>query len=131
MLPRALSFPMTRASQAANPVDLSVPAENLAHVHINAHVHAPQPGATATLIHDLRELFKVKVVGLVLVTGWGGFYLGSMQSGISSVQRGLLDTLFGIGLVSAGAGAINEAPERKTDAHMVRTADRPLAAGRF
>jgi protoheme IX farnesyltransferase len=131
MRPRALSFPMTPASQAANPVDLSAPAENLAHGHIHAHVHAPQPGATATLIHDLRELFKVKVVGLVLVTGWGGFYLGSMLSGISSVQRGLLDTLLGIGLVSAGAGALNEALERKTDALMKRTADRPLASGRF
>jgi hypothetical protein len=67
----------------------------------------------------------------VLVTGWGGFYLGSMLSGISSVQRGLLDTLLGIGLVSAGAGALNEALERKTDARMKRTADRPLASGRF
>ena len=131
MLPRDLPFPMTPASQAANPVDLPVPAENPAHGHINAHVHAPQPGATATLIHDLRELFKVKVVGLVLVTGWGGFYLGSMLSGISSVQRGLLYTLLGIGLVSAGAGALNEALERKTDALMKRTADRPLASGRF
>src|SRR5665213_2133929 len=120
---------MTPASQAANPVDLPVPAENLEHGHI--HVHAPPPGATATLIHDLRELFKVKVVGLVLVTGWGGFYLGSMLSGISSVQRGLLDALLGIGLVSAGAGALNEALERKTDARMKRTADRPLASGRF
>jgi heme o synthase len=64
----------------------------------------------------------------VLVTGWGGFYLGSMQSGISSLQRGLLDArCFGIGLVSAGAGALNEALERKTDARMKRTADRPLA----
>src|ERR1022692_2936897 len=122
---------MTPASQAANSVDLPVPAENLEHGHIHAHVHAPQPGATATLIHDLRELFKVKVVGLVLVTGWGGFYLGSMLSGISSVQRGLLYTLLGIGLVSAGAGALNEALERKTDALMKRTADRPLASGRF
>jgi len=95
------------------------------------HVHAPSPGATATLIHDFRELFKVKVVGLVLVTGWGGFYLGSMQSGITSMQRGLLDTLLGIGLVSAGAGALNEVLERKTDARMKRTADRPMAAGRF
>jgi protoheme IX farnesyltransferase len=76
-------------------------------------------------------LFKVKVVGLVLVTGWGGFYLGSMQSGISSFQGGLLDSLLGIGLVSAGAGALNEALERKTDARMKRTAGRPLAAGRF
>jgi protoheme IX farnesyltransferase len=91
----------------------------------------PSPGATATLIHDLRELFKVKVVALVLVTGWGGFYLGSMQSGITSMQRGLLDTLLGIGLVSAGAGALNEALERKIDARMKRTADRPMAAGRF
>ena len=115
---------MTPASQTANPAELSAP---IAHPHL----HAPQPGATATLIHDLRELFKVKVVGLVLVTGWGGFYLGSMLSGISSVQRGLLDTLLGIGLVSAGAGALNEALERKTDARMKRTADRPLASGRF
>jgi protoheme IX farnesyltransferase len=68
---------------------------------------------------------------MVLITGWAGFYLGSMQSGISSLQRGLLDTLFGIGLVSAGAAALNEALERKTDALMKRTADRPMAAGRI
>jgi len=114
---------MTPATQAA------VSAEQAAHGP--AHIHAPEAGATATLLHDLRELFKVKVVGLVLVTGWGGFYLGSMQSGITSVQRGLLNTLLGIGLVSAGAGALNEALERKTDALMKRTADRPMAAGRF
>ncbi len=129
---------MTPATQAADPAVLPAPpAENAgrgpgsSEAHRQGHIHAPDPGATATLIHDLRELFKVKVVGLVLVTGWGGFYLGSMQSGISSVQRGLLDTLLGIGLVSAGAGALNEALERKTDARMKRTADRPLAAGRF
>jgi protoheme IX farnesyltransferase len=114
---------MTPATKAA------ASAEHTAHTP--AHLHAPEAGATATLIHDLRELFKVKVVGLVLVTGWGGFYLGSMQSGITSVQRGLLDTLLGIGLVSAGAGALNEALERKIDALMKRTADRPMAAGRF
>jgi protoheme IX farnesyltransferase len=83
------------------------------------------------MIHDLKELFKVKVVAMVLVTGWGGFYLGSMQSGISSMQRGLLDAMLGIGLVSAGAGALNEALERKTDSRMIRTANRPLASGRF
>jgi protoheme IX farnesyltransferase len=96
-----------------------------------AHLHGLEAGSTASLIHDLRELFKVKVVALVLVTGWGGFYLGSMQSGITSVQRGLLATLLGIGLVSAGAGALNEAMERRSDALMKRTADRPMAAGRF
>lgn len=123
---------MSPVSQAAHPTELAVPpapAESPAHVH--HAVHAPKPGATAMLIHDLRELFKVKVVGLVLVTGWGGYYLGSLQSGVSSMQRGLLDALFGIGLISAGAGALNEALERTTDALMPRTADRPLASGRF
>jgi protoheme IX farnesyltransferase len=99
-----------------------------AHAHT---FHAPQAGATATFIHDLRELFKVKVVALVLVTGWGGFYLGSLASGVSSVQRGLIDVLIGIGLVSAGAGALNQVLERTTDAKMIRTADRPIASGRF
>lgn len=121
---------MIPASQAAPQAELAAhPVDSSAHTH--GHVHAPEPGATAVLIHDLRELFKVKVVGLVLVTGWGGFYLGSLQSGITSMQRGLLDTLLGIGLVSAGAGALNEALERKTDALMKRTADRPLASGRI
>jgi protoheme IX farnesyltransferase len=121
---------MTPASQSAATTEIAAPAaESLPHAP--AHVQAPSPGATATLIHDMRELFKVKVVGMVLVTGWGGFYLGSMQSGISSVQPGLLDALVGIGLVSAGAGALNEALERKTDARMIRTAQRPLARGRF
>ena len=88
---------MTPAPQAVVSADIAAPAgEGLKHGP--AHLHAPSPGATATLIHDLRELFKVKVVGMVLVTGWGGFYLASMQSGISSVQPGLLDALFGIGL---------------------------------
>ncbi len=86
---------------------------------------------TAQLIHDIQELFKPRVTVMVVVTGWAGFYLGSMQSGISSLQRGLLDTLFGIALVSAGASALNQCIERKSDARMKRTADRPLAAGRF
>ena len=75
------------ATQAAVTAELTAHGSGIG----QGHRHAPSPGATATLIHDLRELFKVKVVGLVLVTGWGGFYLGSMQSGISSVQRGLLE----------------------------------------
>ncbi len=118
---------MTPASQAAIAAQIAAHPEH----HAHAHIHAPRPGTTATLIHDLRELFKVRVTGLVLVTGWAGFYLGSMQSGISSVQRGLLDTLFGIGLVSAGSGALNQALERSTDALMKRTADRPLPSGRI
>jgi protoheme IX farnesyltransferase len=125
---------MTSASQAANPKQITAIANATeAHAaHGGAHaLHAPRAGATATFIHDLRELFKVRVVGLVLVTGWGGYYLGSLASGVTSLQRGLIDTLVGIGLVSAGAGALNQVLERSSDAKMIRTADRPLASGRF
>ena len=124
---------MSYVSQAAPTAEIhaGLASTDAASAHAHPAIHAPKPGATAVLIHDLRELFKVKVVGLVLVTGWGGYYLGSLHSGISSMQRGLIDTLLGIGLVSAGAGALNQALERTTDARMTRTADRPLASGRF
>lgn len=118
---------MNPISQTAAPAQIA--AQNGAHDALS--IHAPKPGATATFINDCRELFKVRVTGMVVVTGWAGFYLGSMQSGISSLQRGLLDTLFGIALVSAGASALNQALERSTDARMIRTADRPIAAGRI
>jgi heme o synthase len=120
---------MNPISQAAAQVELAVLPTAAAHDALP--LHAPRPGATATLITDFRELFKVRVTGMVLITGWAGFYLGSMQSGISSLQRGLLDTLVGIGLVSAGASALNQALERSTDARMIRTADRPMASGRM
>ncbi len=110
------------------------PAQGGAHGPIpmpHVPIAGPKPGTTAQFIADCRELLKVRVTGMVVVTSWAGFYLGSMQSGISSVQRGLIDTLFGVGLVSAGAGALNQALERKTDARMLRTANRPLAAGRM
>jgi protoheme IX farnesyltransferase len=129
LVPRYSPATMARISQATVPVEFTAPIVSESGSH--GLPHAPAAGSTATLIHDLRELFKVRVTGMVLVTGWAGFYLGSMQSGISSVQRGLLDTLVGIGLVSAGSSALNQALERKTDALMVRTADRPLAAGRI
>ena len=130
-----LSALMTPASQAAGTrsfasTEASLPSP--AEIGHAAHpIHAPSPGVTATFINDMRELFKVRVTGLVVITGWAGFYLGSMQSGISSVQRCLLDTLIGIGLVSAGSGALNQALERSIDAKMKRTADRPIASGRI
>src|SRR5690242_9816696 len=76
--------------------------------HGHAHIHAPRAGETASWISDYRELFKDRVTALVVMTAWAGFYLGSMQSGISSVQPGLLEALLGIGMVSAGSAALNE-----------------------
>jgi heme o synthase len=80
---------------------------------------------------DYQEFFKVRVTAMVVITAWAGFYLGSLRSGIESMHWGLLQTLAGITLVSCGASALNQVMERKSDAKMVRTAQRPLAAGRF
>ncbi|HTA78815.1 MAG TPA: heme o synthase [Terracidiphilus sp.] len=123
------SVAMIPASQAS-PVVLPARVASIHEAAGESAIHVPKPGTTATLINDLRELFKVRVTGMVVVTGWAGFYLGSMHSGISTLQRGLIDTLIGIGLVSAGAGALNQALERSSDARMIRTADRPLPSGR-
>src|ERR1700758_4534281 len=101
-----------------------------AHEH-HAHIHAPRAGATASRIADYRELFKDRVTAMVVLTAWAGFYLGSMQSGITSIQPGLLEALLGIGMVSAGSAALNECLERKLDAKMIRTANRPMASGRI
>jgi protoheme IX farnesyltransferase len=92
---------------------------------------AREPGDIATRIADYRELFKMRVTTMVVITAWAGFYLGSMKSGISSMQTGLIETLVGIGIVSAGSSALNQALERKSDAKMLRTADRPLPSGRI
>lgn len=91
------------------------------------------PGTAARhgLLSDYKQLFKVRVTAMVVLTAWAGFYLGSLQSNIPSLHLGLLEALAGIALVSAGASALNEVLERKSDAKMLRTADRPLAAGRI
>jgi heme o synthase len=80
---------------------------------------------------DYHELFKVRVTTMVVITAWAGFYLGSVRSGITSVHWGLFQALLGILLVSCGASALNQVMERKTDAKMIRTAQRPLVSGRI
>jgi heme o synthase len=100
------------------------------HVPALAPVVTPQEKAHSW-IADYQELFKVRVTAMAVLTAWAGFYLGSMRSGITSMHWGLVESLLGIALVSCGASVMNQVIERKIDARMVRTAQRPLAAGRF
>ncbi|HEY3990014.1 MAG TPA: heme o synthase [Acidobacteriaceae bacterium] len=86
---------------------------------------------TTSLLADYLELFKARVTLHVVITAWAGFYLGSVRSAIPTFHIGLLETLAGIALISAGAAALNEVLERKADARMIRTAGRPLASGRI
>ncbi len=87
--------------------------------------------AAPTLLSDYATLFKVRVSVMVIITAAAGFYLGSLRSGISPFHAGLLQALAGIAVVTAGSSALNQALERRTDACMHRTANRPMAAGRI
>jgi len=80
---------------------------------------------------DTIAIFKLRVTTLVVMTAWAGYYMGATQSGISSFNLTLWNTLLGVALVSCGASVLNQVYERRTDALMRRTAQRPLAAGRL
>jgi len=94
------------------------------------HVLTPAR-AVPGLLSDYATLFKVRVSVMVIITAAAGFYLGSLQSGISPFHAGLLQALAGIAIVTCGSSALNQALERRTDARMRRTANRPMAAGRI
>ena len=102
----------------------------MAHSATTDHVLA-QAKATPTLLADYATLFKLRVSTMVIITAGAGFYLGSLRSGISPFHAGLLQALAGIAVVTCGSSALNQALERRTDAHMRRTSNRPMAAGRI
>jgi len=87
----------------------------------------PRTGVMVRL-QDYAELFKLRVTSLIVMTAWCGYYLGSLKSGTSSLQWGLLHALLGIGLVSGGTAAFNEIIEQREDGLMRRTQHRPLPA---
>jgi heme o synthase len=97
----------------------------------------PAAEATAPLLRkqsgfgDYAQLFKVRVTSLIVMTAWAGYYMGAARSGVPSLSWTLLNALWGIGLTSAGAAALNEVVERELDARMRRTRNRPLPSGRM
>jgi heme o synthase len=84
-----------------------------------------------SLLGDYAQLFKVRVTSLIVMTAWAGSYMAAARSGASSISWTLLNALWGIGLTSAGAAALNEVFERDLDAQMHRTQDRPLPSRRM
>ena len=93
--------------------------------------HRSRREASPSLFADYITLLKLRVSVMVIITAAAGFYLGSLRSGISPFHAGLLRAMLGIAAVTAGSSVLNQALERRTDAHMRRTADRPMAAGRI
>jgi protoheme IX farnesyltransferase len=75
----------------------------------------------------LVELTKPRIAAMVLVTVAVAMFVGS-GGRIAPIM--LLHTLLGTALVAASASALNQWIERKSDAMMTRTAERPLPSGR-
>src|SRR6201997_3082433 len=85
----------------------------------------------SSLFHDYAELTKLRVTSLIVMTAWCGYFFGAHKAGASWISWGLFHSLLGIGLVSSGTAALNEVMEYRVDAQMLRTAQRPIPAGRM
>lgn len=79
-------------------------------------------------IADFIELAKPRVVLMVLITAFVGFFVAS--EAVPDYLR-LLHMLLGTALAAGGTLALNEFFERETDALMNRTRHRPLPDGRI
>jgi protoheme IX farnesyltransferase len=89
----------------------------------------PRSGALARpRLADYVALTKPRVAVLVLFTVAAGALLAGGRT-VSLLV--VFHAVFGTALVAAGASALNQWIERRTDARMRRTADRPLPSGRL
>lgn len=83
---------------------------------------------TRQRVADFVALTKPRVVAMVLVTTWVGFYLGSLGFGHAEL---LIPLMVGTALAAGGTLTLNQYMERDVDALMRRTRERPLPAGRL
>lgn len=74
------------------------------------------------------ELAKPRISTMVLITVTLGFLIGSTRTTDWMI---LLHTLIGVTLAACASNSLNQLIERRTDALMPRTADRPLPSGRL
>src|SRR6187402_1545129 len=79
-------------------------------------------------VADYLELTKPRIAVMALFTVAAGYLLGA---GATADGRVLFHALVGAGLVAAGGASLNQLIERRLDARMRRTANRPLPAGRI
>lgn len=79
-------------------------------------------------LKDFFALSKPLIVGLLLITTYGGLVAGGKQFPSFSLT---LWTLLGGALAAGGSSALNQYIDRELDKNMQRTAKRPLADGRL
>jgi protoheme IX farnesyltransferase len=85
------------------------------------------PLTLAARLGDYVQLSRPKIGVMVLVTAW----LSMLLAGRAVEPSSVVMMLAGTALVTVGASAFNQLAERRTDALMRRTENRPLPAGRL
>ena len=83
---------------------------------------------TRQRIKDFIALSKPLIVGLLLITTYGGLVIGGKEWPSFSLT---IWTLIGGALAAGGSSALNQYIDRELDRQMQRTAKRPLADGRL
>jgi len=89
---------------------------------------AVAPAPAVTLLSDYKELLKPGITAFVVVMAASGYLLAATGP-IDWLT--LLGLMAGTALTGGGAAALNHVAERRHDARMARTADRPLPSGRM
>ena len=79
-------------------------------------------------VKDFFALSKPLIVGLLLITTYGGLVIGAKAWPPFSLT---MWTLLGGALAAGGSSALNQYIDRELDKNMQRTAKRPLADGRL
>lgn len=79
-------------------------------------------------LKDFFALSKPLIVGLLLITTYGGLVIGTRAWPSFSLT---MWTLLGGALAAGGSSALNQFIDRELDRNMQRTARRPLAEGRL
>src|SRR5215470_3663201 len=123
---------LTRESSTRNTAVASEPPMGLMPVGggITPAHGAVRPAHTAALrvrAHDFLSLIKPRVLLLVLIATGLGCVMAAAALDVGILGHALLGTA----LVAGGTAALNQYIERAHDAHMRRTARRPLPAGRL
>jgi len=77
---------------------------------------------------DFLALSKPLIVGLLLITTYGGLVIGGKEWPSFSLT---MWTLLGGALAAGGSSALNQYIDRELDKNMQRTAKRPMADGRL
>src|SRR5436309_576958 len=93
---------------------------------------AVSPARVPSRFADYLELTKPRMNFLVVITTMVGYYMAArgLSGHATSQWLRLFHTLLGTAATAASAAALNHLVERRRDALMRRTSNRPLPAGR-